>query len=157
MGFAVFFFLAWLVTAFLIVMQKSLSLVENTFIISLILIISINWSWIIYEGLKFIKITEQPMDYTAFLFFRSVIIPIILVIQLNMVLQSESFAQTILIPIVSIGILVALTALSSYFHMTNYVKWNIGYDVLYFAGLHVIAYLSCWLFRKIAYREGGYL
>ncbi|UOR13357.1 hypothetical protein [Halobacillus amylolyticus] len=156
MGFAVFFFVAWLITALFFVTQKKLSITENTFVFMFILVISINWTWIIYEGLKYIKITEQPMNYTAFLFFRSLIIPMLLVMQLNMIHKTKTFARSVLIAMVSIGILLLLTGLSLYFDLTKYVKWNIGYDILYFSALHLIAYYSHQIFRKITYREVSY-
>ncbi|UOQ92586.1 hypothetical protein MUO14_19380 [Halobacillus shinanisalinarum] len=156
MGFAVFFFIAWLITALFFVIQKKLSITENTFVFMLILVISINWTWIIYEGFKFIKITEQPMDYTAFLFFRSVIIPVLLIMQLNMIHKSKTFASSALITMTSIVILLLITGLSNYFDLTKYVKWNIGYDALYFSALHFIAYYSHQIFRKITHREVSY-
>ncbi|WP_079526623.1 hypothetical protein [Halobacillus hunanensis] len=156
MGFAVFFFIAWLITAIFFAIQKKLSLIENTFIFMLILVISINWSWIIYEGFKFIKITKEPMNYTAFLFFRSVIIPMLLVLQLNLVHQSKTFGSAALITSLSVATLLLLDGLSFYLNITTYKNWHIFYDFLYFAGLHAIAYYLLWLFRKVSYRGVNY-
>ncbi|WP_163529315.1 hypothetical protein [Halobacillus ihumii] len=156
MAFAVFFFAAWLLAAIFFVMPKKLTLIENLFVILLILLININWTWIIYEGLKFIKITKDPMLYTSFLLYRSVITPVLLIMQLNWVHQSASQKQSILVMMASIITLALFTGLSLLFDMTSYVKWNIGYDILYFAVLHFIAYYAHYFYRKVSYGEVDY-
>ncbi|MFD2925138.1 hypothetical protein [Halobacillus naozhouensis] len=156
MAFAVFFFTAWLITAIFFAIPKKLTLIENTFIFMLILVISINWSWIIYEGFKFIKITKEPMNYTGFLFFRSVTIPMLLVLQLNLIHRSKMFGSTAVITVLSVATLLLLDGLSIFFGITTYQKWNIFYDFLYFTGLHIVTYFFLWLFRKISYRGVDY-
>ncbi|UOQ92125.1 hypothetical protein MUO14_16720 [Halobacillus shinanisalinarum] len=156
MAFAVFFFASWLVLTLFLVIPKKLSIIENTFVFLIILVISINWTWIIYEEIKLIKSTEETMEYTAFLLFRSVIIPMILVTQLNLLCRANKFTKSLLILSTSLAILLLLTFLSTFFNMANYIKWNIGYDAIYYLSLHVIAYYSLKFFRKSAQSEVKY-
>ncbi|SDI81399.1 hypothetical protein [Alteribacillus bidgolensis] len=152
MAFTIFFFAAWLTLALFAVMRKRLSLIENTFVFMVIFVININWAWIIFEETNFVKLTTEGMDYTAFLLFRSIIIPMILVIQLNLIPKFN----TALVIITSVIILLFLTYLSTFFHVTDYTKWNLGYDALYYIFLHVISYYSLQLFRKTANNEVNY-
>ncbi|UOR13735.1 hypothetical protein [Halobacillus amylolyticus] len=156
MAFAVFFFTSWLVLALFLAIPKKLSIIENTFVFLIILVISINWTWIIYEEMKLIKSTKDAMDYTAFLLFRSIIIPMILVTQLNLLCRANTFAKSLLNVSTSLAILLLLTFFSTFFNMTNYIKWNIGYDAIYYLSLHVIAYFSLKFFRKSAQSEVKY-
>lgn len=148
MGFAVFFFIIWLTSAIFFIMQKQLSIVENTFVYLIILIVNLNWIWIIFEELKFINITDVAIDYTAFVLNRSITIPLIFVLHLNFLQKSSTFARIVLTTAASLSILVFLTGLSTYFNITNYVKWNLGFDILYFLALHLIAFYTLQFLRR---------
>ncbi|HYK73133.1 MAG TPA: hypothetical protein VEV44_08430, partial [Pseudoneobacillus sp.] len=84
MGFVVYFFVAWLVISIFTIIKKRLSIVENTLVFLIILILSINFSWIVNEELKLVTISKKGLDYTAFLLNRSIIIPIMIVIHVNL-------------------------------------------------------------------------
>ncbi|MFD2704985.1 hypothetical protein [Salibacterium lacus] len=152
MAFVLFFFAAWFITTTFLIMPKKISIIENTFVLMVILIININWGWIIYEGMERIELTEESMNYTAFLLLRSVIIPLILVTQLNLVHKSN----TIFVVLVSLIILLFFSSLTSILNIADYVKWNLGFDAIYYLLLHVIAYYSLLFIRKIAYKEVTY-
>ncbi|MFB4166075.1 hypothetical protein ACE1TI_20350 [Alteribacillus sp. JSM 102045] len=145
MAFSVFFLASWLVISLFLVMKKKLSIIENTFVFMVILVININWSWIIEEELNLIQLTEEGMDFTAFLLFRSIIIP--------MILNLIHLSNTLLVSIVSLIILLFLAFLSTTFNMTNYINWNLGYDAIYYIILHVISYYTHKLFQKISNNE----
>lgn len=153
MGFAFFFFIAWLITVGFTVMKKRLTFLENSFVFFLLLIISINWSWIIYEELKLEKISTHPIDYTAFMINRSVTIPLMIVVTLNLVKSAKTKLTKTLLCISSILVLVFLIMMGSYFDLTQSIKWNIMYDILYFAILHLIALYSLKYFRTLKRNE----
>ncbi|WP_174613457.1 hypothetical protein [Virgibacillus ihumii] len=153
MEFAVFFLASWLITAIFVIMPKKLSIIENTITFLLLLIITINISWIIIEELKLIKQTQEGIKYVVYLLNRSVIIPMTLITQLNVLHQSNSVARFILTTAVSLIFLLGLRALSVYFDIIGYLKWNFGYDILYFIILHLIAYYAHQLFRRLTRSE----
>ncbi|WP_163539238.1 hypothetical protein [Gracilibacillus sp. YIM 98692] len=153
MAIAVFFFASWLVCVAFAVMQKKLSLVENTFVYLIILIVSINFLWIIIEEFKLITLTKNGVDYTAYILNRSVIIPMLIIMQLNLIQKSNSVAKSAVIVIATVAIMLGLSVLSTQFNITTNIKWNFGYDVIYFLTLHLIGYYVFKTFRKIAYRE----
>jgi hypothetical protein len=148
MGFAFYFFVSWLITVIFTVMKKRLTYVENSFVFLLMLIISINFSWIISQELRLVKLSTQPLDFTAFMILRSIGIPFMMVVTLNIMNGVNSIANYLLIAICSILVLVILVKLGADFDITNRDKWNIMYDFIYFAILHVIAVYSLKFIRK---------
>ncbi|MFC7062081.1 hypothetical protein [Halobacillus seohaensis] len=156
MGFTLFFFVAWLIVAVFIIIKETLSITENTFVFLIILIININWSWIMYEELKLVKVTESPIDYTAFLLFRSIIIPMVIVVQLNLIERTKIFAKKFLVSIGSLSLLLLLTAANVFLDITSWVNWNLAYDALYFVVLHIIAVYLTKFYRKTSSSEVNY-
>lgn len=150
MAFTLFFFGSWLMLTLFTIIPKKLSITENTFVFLIILVISINWTWVIYEEFKFIVSTETPIDYTAFLTFRSIIIPIVLITQLNISAQARSRTLTI---VLSTAFLLLFTYLSLHFEVVKYVNWNMAYDALYYLALHGIAYSTLKIFQNIQTNE----
>lgn len=63
MGFVVFFFLTWLFVSIFAAMPKKLTFVENTLVYLVILIVSINFSWIVIEELKLMSLTKNGFNY----------------------------------------------------------------------------------------------
>lgn len=156
MGFAIFFFLAWLVMGIFIVIHKELSIVENTFIFLIVLIVIINVSWISIEEMKMINLTKNSINYTAYLINRSIILPLLLILQLNILLKSKTIITKVLTIITSLMIILGLSVLSNYFQITNYLKWNFVNDVIYFLILQLIAFYSYRLFKRVTKKVVGY-
>lgn len=149
MGFVVFFFVSWLVISIYSIIKKRLSIVENTFIFLIILVLSINFSWIVIEELKLVSLSKKGLNYTAYLLNRSVIIPMLLVIQLNLLQWCKTLMIKTIVIISSISILICLSILSNLLNMSKYVKWNYGYDAIYFMILSLIAIFLYKLYKKI--------
>ncbi|MBT2698423.1 hypothetical protein J7E79_13480 [Bacillus sp. ISL-40] len=156
MGFAVFFFAAWLILAVFSVIERKLPLLENTFIYLVMLIININWTWIIYEELKFIERTNEPISYTAFILYRSIIIPMILVTQLNLFYSSKNIMKSSMVVLGSIATWLLLSILSRHFNISNYSRWNMGYDILYILVLHGLTYYFHKFFQRFTNNEVKY-
>jgi hypothetical protein len=154
LGFVFYFFVSWLVTVLFTVMKKSLSFVENIFVFLIILIVSVNWSWIIFEEFKFLELSRQPLDYTAFLMNRSIGIPLIIVITLNAAVRSANVkGKAYLYVGLSTVILLGLKMIGNFLNITKLNNWNTLYDVLYFISLHLIAYFSLQMYRKLIKEE----
>jgi hypothetical protein len=149
MGITVFFLITWLICAFFGVIEKKLSIIENTFVFLLILVININYSWIIIEEFKRITLTTNGLNYTAYLLQRSVIIPMLAITLVNLIQKSKDRGK----PIMYFGLILALTfglsLLSDYFKISIYTKWDFRYDILYYFVLYLIAYYAYKLIRKV--------
>ncbi|MFS0880188.1 hypothetical protein [Metabacillus niabensis] len=148
MGFATIFLVSWLITVIFFVMKKEFSFLENSFVILFVLIININWSWMIYEEWKLLEISAKPLNHTAFIITRSLTIPLIIATAMNYIRPANSFGKSLLIMLVSTFILVLLSILSRYFHITKPIKWNLLYDILYFFSLQLITYFFLNYFKQ---------
>jgi hypothetical protein len=129
-------------------MQKRLSMVENTFVFLILLIVIINVSWITIEELKLIIRTNSSINYTAYLLNRSVIMPMVLITQLNMLQRCQTITMKVLNIVSTVIIMLGLRVLSNYFNIEKYTKWSYGYDFVYFVLLLLIAYFSYKAIRK---------
>jgi hypothetical protein len=148
MGFSTIFLISWLTCACLIVIKKRLTIIENTVIYLIVLIISINFSWIIIEELNLIQITKNPIDYTAYILNRSVIIPGVLVLQLNLFQLSESVINKCLVIVSSLGSLLIISFYQTYFNILEFKHWNFFYELLYLLVLHVLVLFFYKLFKR---------
>jgi hypothetical protein len=148
MGFAIFFLTAWLITGIFIVIQKKLTVVENTFVFLVILIITINITWITTEELKLITRTNSAINFTAYLLNRSIIMPLLVLTQINMLRSFNTILEKTLTIVFTVMIMLILSFLSNFFKITHYIKWHYGYDIIYFGFLLFVAYFSYRLIRK---------
>lgn len=148
MEFVVFFFISWLVVSIYGVIRKKLDLVESTFIFLIILILSINFSWIVINELKLITVKEKWLPYSAFLLNRSIVIPFLILIHLNFVMRMEKSLHKFIFLISSVIILDGMSLLSTFFHVTEFKKWSFWYETLYFVSLVGCALLAYKLFNK---------
>jgi hypothetical protein len=123
-----------------VIMPKKLSFMQNSFVFLLTLIISMNWSWIIYQELNLIKQSTDALKYTSFLINRSIAVPLIVVITMNLLKVTRSLSQSILILVGSASFLTLLALIGIYFHVTEYVHWDFAFDFLYFLILNIVGY-----------------
>lgn len=74
-GFSFLFFLwlAWNLHFF--ICKRNLSIVENIILYLLILIIHINWNWLIFEEFAFLKYSHDSSKYISILINRSIVTP----------------------------------------------------------------------------------
>lgn len=151
MGFSIFFLLTWLFCAGFIVIKKQLSIIENTAVYLIILILNINFAWIVNEELKFVTVTKVGIDYVPFLLNRSILIPLILLVYLNLLLRiDKSSYKAVVLTVASVSIMLGLSFLTTFFKVTEYTKWTHGYDMIFFLLLHLIAFYTYRLFRQIS-------
>ncbi|MEH7304445.1 hypothetical protein [Neobacillus drentensis] len=150
MGFVIFFLLAWLVGSLLAVIQKKLTFAENTLVFLVVLIVSINYSWIVIEELKLIKLTKSSLEYTGYLLNRSVITPILVLVFVNLLLWSKTMMMKITLIISVVILMIGLSSLSNFFGIIDYKHWNYWYDGIYFLILNGIAIFSYKLFARVS-------
>ena len=155
MVFAVYFLITWAVIIIFSKMPKKLSFMQNTFVFLLVLIISMNWSWIIYEELKLVKLSTELMNYTSFLINRSIAVPLIVVITINLIKLSSSLTKSIIMTLLSTFLLTLLAIGGIYFKVTEYIHWNLAYDIFYFLMLNIISVVILSVFNIIGSKEVG--
>lgn len=153
MALAVFFLITWLTCCFFAVIKKPLSITENTFIFMLILVININYSWIIIEELKRITLTTNGLNYTAYLLHRSIITPMLATILVNLMWRKKDVAKSIMYFGAILAISFGFDLLSDYYRITIYTKWDFRYDLLYFFVLYLIAHYALKFFKRVTHTE----
>lgn len=154
MAFTVFFVSAWLITSLFTILPKRLNLIENTFLFLTISVININWTWIINEELKYVKITDDSVNYAGFLILRSIIIPTLLMIAVNLYTRfSPSAMKKVWIIVVSVTCLLLLHILSRVLDVSTYNDWNLGFDAIYYVSLHLFSIGLLKLIRKSTHIE----
>ncbi|WP_456276353.1 hypothetical protein [Bacillus sp. AK128] len=153
MEFVAFFFISWLVISLFGVMKKETNLIENTFIFLLILVININFSWIINDEWGLISNTKKAFPYIAFLLNRSIIIPLLILIQLNVLLMAKKLVKRIIILISTVILLDGLSLLSIRLNVIEFKEWNLWYESAYFFSLCLLSILCFKFFTKVSKRE----
>ncbi|HEY0827605.1 MAG TPA: hypothetical protein VGE40_05890, partial [Bacilli bacterium] len=111
MGFVVIFIMAWLAVFIFYSMDKSLSIIENTFVFLIILTIWINISWVVGEELKLVGFTKEGLPFAGFILYKSIVIPMIFVIMFNVVYKVKSTASAIVLMGVALVTILALNTL----------------------------------------------
>lgn len=142
MEFVVFFFLTWLVISIQFVINKKIHLVESTFVFLIILIVSINFSWIIIDELFLIKVSKKMLPYLAYLLNRSIIIPILILIHLNLIIISKSPIMKYILWFSSVWIFIVISFLASNLDIIEFRKWTYWYEAIYYFCLNIIAFLA---------------
>lgn len=153
MGIAFYFLISWVLVAIFAVMKKRLSLPENSFVYLITLIVSVNWAWIIYEEIKLIELSKDPLDNAAFMINRSIGVPMVVLIATNLISKYRDWGRTILTVGISVAFLVSLILYGRYLEITKPVRWNVTFDVLYFTFLHAAAFYGLKGFRHL--RKSG--
>lgn len=156
MVFGVYFFIGWLMVFFFYAQKKNLSLYENTTLLLILLVVNIHWSWFVYEEYKLIKLSEKPMDYTAFILNRSIIIPLIALIYLNFVTFNTTIKKFIYLTLLFSFFLLISTIFALETNVITYKKWFIGYDYLYYLGFTSFAYFLHSLYQRVIKKEVTY-
>lgn len=149
MSFVLFFVLTWLVISIFTVLRKKLNLIENTLLFLFILLISINFSWIIIDELKLISITQKGLPYTAYLFNRSIIIPTLILLILNLIHRSENTKKKLIVVFSGTFIYLCISFLSNRIEVTQLQRWSLLYEGLYFLFLTGISFLALRGFKKV--------
>jgi hypothetical protein len=152
-GFVVFFFAAWLAVFVFCTMVKSLSPIENTFIFLVVLILYINVAWIVIDELKYIRVAADGLNYTAYLIYRTLLVPTIFVILFNVFYRRRSIEYGLLAAVLCIGAVLALNGLARGYGILAYKRWNIIYDGVLLVFLQIGMFYVHRMFRRACVRE----
>ncbi|MGG4470196.1 hypothetical protein ABER68_19325 [Paenibacillus alvei] len=138
MAFAIYFFIGWLTIICFFVQKKKYSIVENTVLILSVLIINLNWTWLVYEEFELITYSREPWDFVAYLIKRSIVIPVIVLICLNFGRKQSSLVKKLMHILVSSLVILGITIISHLLKVTTVKHWSIFYDLVYYLLLHLV-------------------
>ncbi len=150
---SIFVFISFLTISLFYMQHKVLSVVENTFLFLIVLIININAAWIINEELNLIHTPATPIHYTAFILDRSLIFPMLFVIQFNLLYRYSAIKRWFGITLLFLAGFVCLRFLAVRLEVYTYEKWNFLYDAGYTLILQFILFYVFNMYRKITLRK----
>ncbi|XEC94749.1 hypothetical protein AB6A23_26265 [Paenibacillus tarimensis] len=148
MGFVIIFFATWLAVFGFAAMTKSLSVIENTFIYLVVFIVTVHFSWIVIEELKWIKLAGDPMSYAAYIIYRTFLLPMLYVMLFNMVYNASSRGVALVIAFAILAVTLAVNGVLLFYDVYRYVQWNINLTAITYILLQVLIYYTLKLFRK---------
>ncbi|MCE4048004.1 hypothetical protein [Bacillus sp. Au-Bac7] len=135
MALAFYFFFGWLGIYIFFLCKKNLSIVENIILYLLILIIHINWNWLIIEEFAFLKYSHESHKYISILINRSILTPIIILICFNLIPKGTPLIIRTISFLSASLLLTIFVQFSIFFNALTIVDWDLGFDFLYFIGL----------------------
>ncbi|WP_210610501.1 hypothetical protein [Priestia flexa] len=150
---SIFVFISFLTISLFYMQHKVLSVVENTFLFLIVLIININAAWIINEELNLINTPATPIPYTAFILDRSLIFPMLFVIQFNLLYRYSAIKRWFGITLLFLAGFVCLRFLAVQLGVYTYEQWNFLYDAGYTLILQFILFYVFNMYRKITLRK----
>jgi hypothetical protein len=106
--------------------------------------------------LKLITIQEKWLPYTAYLFNRNIIIPIIVLLHLNLFIRNRSYIKKAIILLSSVLILLIISFISIHLNISEFKKWTFWFEAIYFLCLNLIALFSFTLFNKTSKEVSRY-
>ena len=149
-GFVITFAAAWLAMFIVYGMNKKLSVLENTFVYLVVLILGINIAWIVASELKLTTITKDAVLYAGFILYRSVLTPLIYVILMNVMFRARTVALRLLYAGGALILMLALESLMMAYEIIRYVQWSLWHEAIEAALLIAVTYWLLRLYRKVA-------
>ncbi|UII56785.1 hypothetical protein LS684_04775 [Cytobacillus spongiae] len=153
MAFVIFFFISWFVIALFAVTKKSLSLSANTFVFLVVLIFSVNFTWIIVDEFEWVTVAEKALPYTAYLLTRTIIVPFVLLLHVNFYNNAGNTSKKVIVILAAVISLLFVSVLSRSLGITEYMEWNYGYSALYYLFLNGVAILTSKLYKWLSRNE----
>jgi hypothetical protein len=146
MAFSIIFFIGWICITAFYAMKKPYSKWENSALLFCLFIVNVNWSWMTVDEWRFITYSKNPLDFSAYIINRSMIIPMLVVIGINRIPRSQTVLKKVVGILISSIVLILIKIVLLKLGAISYHRWNLAYDYVYFLLLHSLGYfvLHCY-------------
>ncbi|MEH7419246.1 hypothetical protein V7266_28875 [Neobacillus drentensis] len=146
MAFSITFFIGWICITAFYAMKKPYSKWENSALLFCLFIVNVNWSWITVDELKFMTYSKDPLDFSAYIINRSIIIPMLGMIGINRISRSKTVLKKVVGMFISCIVLVLIKIVLLRLGAISFHKWNLVYDFVYYLLLHFLGYfvINCY-------------
>lgn len=149
LAFSIIFYIAWIsITAFY-AKKKQFSKLENSALFFCILIINVNYSWIIYDECKFITYSTLPLNYTAYIIYRSIIIPILILMGINSIPRNLTITKKVIGILISSLVLLLIKIVLLKLDVVYFHKWSLIFDYIYFIFLYSFGYFVLYCYHSL--------
>ena len=148
MAFSITFFIGWICITAFYAMKKPYTKWENSALLFCLFIVNVNWSWITVDELNFISYSKNPLDFSAYIINRSIIIPMLVMIGVNSVPRGQTVFKKVVGMLISSLVLVLIKIVLLKLGAISFHRWNLVYDYVYFLLLHSFGYFVLHLYHS---------
>lgn len=138
----------WLLLNILYFIPKNNLYIESAFVFMVIAIITRNEYTILALDLDYIILTKKSDLFIAFILYRSLIYPIIMVIFISIFTSMKKAIGKTLVVLAAFSILFLAEFLALKIHLVQYVKWNLFFHSIFIGLIILTAYLSFYLMNS---------
>ncbi|WP_456275281.1 hypothetical protein [Bacillus sp. AK128] len=156
MALTIFIILTWLVIMTFIILPKSFSFTENSFLFLLMSIIVKNTFTIVGLNLEWIKGSEKPELFLSYLLYRTIIYPLLLVIMINIFFHTRKYSLRLIIVLSAAIVNFLIEILGEKLHVYSYNQWTHWYFLVEITLFILITYCSAKLIHYIELRKNRY-
>jgi hypothetical protein len=151
-GLIVFAILAWIIVTLYVTFPRRIRNRESVVLLSVVLVLNISATWILVEEMKWLKRTDNVPEYLAFLLYRSVIIPFIVLLFLSLLLAFRTPAAKLPVVCGYGAALFCMERLMYVYKIYSYSNAMLGFLMLYYVLLLAVAYALQKWYRKAMMR-----
>jgi hypothetical protein len=139
-----YFFISWIVITIFALIPKPLKYTENIIILFIISIILTDYLTIVGYNYSFLNLTKKREHFLAFLLFRNIIIPLLLLVLVNIFYAVTSLKKRILFVFFLLFIMTVIERINTFFKLYSYSKWNVYLSI----GVYLLLIVLCLLLTK---------
>ena len=132
----------WLLLNILYFSAKKTWFMVSAFVFMIVVILTRNEYTILGLNLKYIMLPKKPSLFIAFVLYRSMIYPIILVLFINIFISYDKIYQKALVLIAAFSILLFAEYIAVKIKLIQYVNWNLLYHSIFIVCYLLVAYVS---------------
>ncbi|MGQ7887495.1 hypothetical protein [Paenibacillus sp. WC2504] len=157
-GIIIFIFITGLFVTSYFIFSRKLKKKEEFFLFMIILNVIIDATWIMTEEMKLIVISQKIPEYIAFLLYRSVTIPFVVLFFLRLLLAYRTPFSKVLVGSGYVILLLLLESLLLHYKIITYINWFLSYSSICYIILMVIAYVMlAWYRHTFGQKKDGVL
>lgn len=132
----------WLLVNVLYFSANKTWFMVSAFVFMIVVIITRNEYTILGLNLKYILLPKRPSLFIAFVLYRSLIYPIILVLFINIFISYNKIYQKAFVMIATFSILLFAEYIAVKIKLIQYVNWNLLYHSICIVFYLLVAYVS---------------
>ncbi len=121
-------FLTLSISLFFFFQRKPFNFIQNSINYMVVSILTTNVFTILALNLKLMKTTENPYLFPAFILYRDVIIPLLILIVINIFYTKFTLKKKVFYFLFIFACLIGIDKLLIFFNVLEFTKWNFYYN-----------------------------
>lgn len=153
MALPIYLLITILLIHLLFYIKKPLSFLQNSIVCLVAVFIATQYLTLIMMKFHLIGKSDDHWDYVAFLLYRNVFLPAVIIIFCNFFLRQSSWKNKTLLFIAALSVMVGIDWLSVKLGVISFIHWNFWFSGIVYALLLLIALGAMRLILYINVRE----